>query len=294
MIDTSQSLSPRSLAAERSPHHHEPHHHHGHEDSPCNADIPFTEEELAYLAQDSRALFTRMPFSGPGFECYGYGEEGRHHYGRSSVIQAVKHICGQWAKLHPDAPRIGVGDISLPDGGDTPTHATHEEGVDVDFSVVTNNGKEEPSNWQAGNYSQALTRDFVNLIFDNPVLAPRVVLFNDPEIAGVQYHAGHDDHLHVRFQVGPNVKAPEYTPDEGSLKLVTPYMKGDRVKALQEDLIASGIDLEADGVFGKTTEKAVKAFQRRYRLEIDGTAGDATLAKLKAVIAKGSGSAASS
>ncbi|MEL6159425.1 MAG: penicillin-insensitive murein endopeptidase [Cyanobacteria bacterium J06627_32] len=282
-MDTSQALSPRSLAIERS--------HHSHEESPCSADIPFTEEELAFLEQDSRALFTQMPFSGPGFECYGYGSDGQHHYGRSSVIQAIKHICRQWAKRHPDAPRIGVGDISLPNGGDTPSHATHEEGVDVDFSVVTNNGKEEPSNWQSANYSQALTRDFVNLIVENPVLAPRVILFNDPEIAGVQYHAYHDDHLHVRFQVGPNVKAPEYSPDEGDLKLVSPYMKGNRVKALQENLIKSGIAIEADGVFGQTTEKAVKAFQRRYRLEIDGTAGEATLAKLTDVIASGKSSA---
>jgi len=118
------------------------------------------------------------------------------------------------------------------------------------------------------------------------VLAPRVILFNDPAIAGVQPHAGHDDHLHVRFQVGPNVKTPDFTPDDGTLKLVSPLMKGDRVKALQEGLIKSGIEIEADGFFGETTDKAVKAFQRKYRLKIDGKAGEATLKKLEEVTAE--------
>lgn len=274
-MDNQSELSPRSLAAERERHNHE--------ESACTADVLFTEEELKILESGSRALFTRMPQSGPGFDCYGYGSDGYHHYGRSSTIQAVKHVCAQWAKKHPDAPRIGVGDISLADGGDTPSHATHEEGVDVDFSVVTNNGKEEPSNWRHGNYSQSLTQDFVKLIQNNPVLAPRVILFNDPKISGVQPHAGHDDHLHVRFQVGPNAKVPDFTPDDGVLKLVSPFMKGDRVKALQDGLVKSGIAIDADGVFGETTEKAVKAFQRKHRMTIDGTVGEKTMAKIKEV-----------
>lgn len=274
-MNNQSELSPRSLAAKRERHNHE--------ESSCIADVLFTEEELEILESDSRALFTRMPRSGPGFDCYGYDSDGYHHYGRSSTIQAVKHVCAQWAKKHPDAPRIGVGDISLADGGDTPSHATHEEGVDVDFSVVTNNGIEEASNWRHDNYSQSLTQDFVNLIQNNPVLAPRVILFNDPKIAGVQYHAGHDDHLHVRFQVGPNVKTPDFTPDDGVLKLVSPFMKGDRVKALQDGLVKSGIAIDADGVFGEGTEKAVKAFQRKHRMTIDGAVGEKTMAKIKEV-----------
>lgn len=269
-----QQLSPRSLAAQER-------HEHG---TTCLANVQFTEEELAILNSGSRALFSQLAFAGPGYECYGYGSDGRHHYGRSSVIQAIKHICEKWAKNHPDAPRIGVGDISLPDGGDTPRHASHEDGMDVDFSLVTNNGREEPSNWQAGNYSRKLTQAFIDIVINNSVLPPRVILFNDPQAQGVQFHAGHDDHIHVRFQFGPNVKTPAYTPDTGTLKLVSPYMKGERVKALQADLIKSGIGIEADGIFGKTTETAVKAFQRKYRLHIDGVAGEKMLAKLADVI----------
>lgn len=274
-MTTERKLSPRSLAAQDR-------HENG---TTCPANVQFTDEELKILDSGSRALFTQLPFDGPGYECYGYDNGGQHHYGRSSVIQAIQHICEKWAKNHPTAPRIGVGDISLPDGGDTPRHYSHEEGVDVDFSLVTNNGREEPSNWRNGNYSRKLTQAFIDLIANNPVLAPRVILFNDPQAHGVQTSPGHDDHIHVRFQIGPNMKVPDFTPDTGALKLVSPYMKGDRVKALQADLVKTGMGIESDGVFGETTETAVKAFQRKYRLTIDGVAGEKVLAKLAEVAA---------
>jgi Putative peptidoglycan binding domain len=47
---------------------------------------------------------------------------------------------------------------------------------------------------------------------------------------------------------------------------------GVRVKVLQRDLGLS----PADGIFGKTTYKAVRAFQRRHRLTIDGIVGTVT------------------
>ncbi len=266
-----QKLSPRSLAAAASRQEHQ----HG---ITCTADVQFTESELEILNSDSRALFTKLPFDGPGYECYGYDNDGQHHYGRSSTIQAIVHICEQWAKKHPNAPRIGVGDISLPNGGDTPRHASHEEGVDVDFSLVTNNGREEPSNWRAGNYSRELTQAFISLITNNPVLPPRVILFNDGNVKGVQYHAGHDDHIHVRFQLGPNVAAPTFTPsDTGYLKLVSPYMQGQRVEEVQAMLVKAGVAVDVDGVFGIDTERAVKAFQEKAGVNVSGVVDEDTL-----------------
>ncbi len=176
-MNTERSRSPRSIAGDQARHKL---------GTTCTADVQFTDEELKLLDIGSRALFTKMPLEGPGFECYGYGQDGRHHHGTSSTVRAVKFICAQWAKKHPDQPRIGVGDISLPDGGDTPRHATHEEGVDVDFSLVTNNGREEGSDWRNANYSRELTQDFINLIWDNPILPVRVILFNDPNGFRVQ------------------------------------------------------------------------------------------------------------
>jgi peptidoglycan hydrolase-like protein with peptidoglycan-binding domain len=58
-------------------------------------------------------------------------------------------------------------------------------------------------------------------------------------------------------------------------------MRGPAVKDLQERLRAKGfLRSSADGVFGRNTQAAVKAAQRRYKLSVDGIVGSATWAAL--------------
>ncbi len=57
-------------------------------------------------------------------------------------------------------------------------------------------------------------------------------------------------------------------------------MKGNRVKALQTGLLKAGIHLDADAVFGKGTETALKQFQSQQGLEASGVADESTLLKL--------------
>ena len=64
--------------------------------------------------------------------------------------------------------------------------------------------------------------------------------------------------------------------------------KGPDVKKLQEDLMRVGEKLPrygADGHFGKETEEAVKSFQRKHGLNVDGIAGPETLKKLEEILA---------
>jgi hypothetical protein len=67
------------------------------------------------------------------------------------------------------------------------------------------------------------------------------------------------------------------------LKLTSPMMTGDTVRQVQQSLIASGANIDADGEYGKATEKAVKVFQYDHHLEVDGEVGPATLAALQQV-----------
>ena len=60
---------------------------------------------------------------------------------------------------------------------------------------------------------------------------------------------------------------------------------GSEVKTLQTKLNKVGYKLAVDGSYGDATKAAVKSFQTKYKLEIDGIAGKNTIAKLDAVIA---------
>ncbi|GAB3623066.1 hypothetical protein GCM10027418_11480 [Mariniluteicoccus endophyticus] len=69
-----------------------------------------------------------------------------------------------------------------------------------------------------------------------------------------------------------------------TLAAITPTLKkgarGESVKALQTTLRARGHALEVDGSFGPATEGAVRAFQKKERLSVDGSVGDQTWAAL--------------
>jgi len=55
---------------------------------------------------------------------------------------------------------------------------------------------------------------------------------------------------------------------------------GDSVSKLQEKLISKGYTLSGDGVFGKQTYEAVKAFQASRNLVVDGLVGPKTWTEL--------------
>ena len=78
------------------------------------------------------------------------------------------------------------------------------------------------------------------------------------------------------------ISVPATNSDDGTLKKGS---KGDKVKELQTKLNKVGNNLVVDGSFGTATEKAVKNFQKKYSLTVDGIAGPITLKKLDEVIA---------
>lgn len=70
-------------------------------------------------------------------------------------------------------------------------------------------------------------------------------------------------------------------PPRGLLRLESPFMRGPRVRALQQALVAAGVDPgPVDGVFGQATAVAVAAFQAREGLLVDGEVGPQTFAAL--------------
>ena len=57
---------------------------------------------------------------------------------------------------------------------------------------------------------------------------------------------------------------------------------GSRVKRLQKTLNALGATLKVDSVFGTKTHDAVRNYQRKYGLKVDGVVGPKTYASLAA------------
>ena len=89
----------------------------------------------------------------------------------------------------------------------------------------------------------------------------------------------------------PTPKATATTaPDNGTLRVGS---KGSEVKSLQQKLISLGyLNGKADGIYGKMTAEAVRAYQRAKKLTADGVAGQKTLSSLGS--SSGSGSQGSS
>ena len=59
-------------------------------------------------------------------------------YGTDHLIETLLTVLGEFQDDHPDAPRVGIGDLSRPRGGNfgpqfgPPGHASHQNGLDVD------------------------------------------------------------------------------------------------------------------------------------------------------------------
>jgi chitosanase len=71
--------------------------------------------------------------------------------------------------------------------------------------------------------------------------------------------------------------------EERALALRMPMMQGSDVREIQQALLRAGEEaLTADGVYGRDTDRAVRAFQKRKGLTVDGIVGPATRSALEA------------
>ncbi len=74
---------------------------------------------------------------------------------------------------------------------------------------------------------------------------------------------------------------PPETVYEGPLRLTKPLIRGPEVIELQETLEEWGYDVgTVDGVFGKDTDSALRAFQEDYGLEVNGVLDEETATAL--------------
>ena len=71
---------------------------------------------------------------------------------------------------------------------------------------------------------------------------------------------------------------PYRKPDAGTV--LKNGSRGEGVKWLQEELVQEGYEIAVDGIYGNATEQAVRDYQKRKGLAVDGKAGDVTMGRL--------------
>jgi Penicillin-insensitive murein endopeptidase/WD40-like Beta Propeller Repeat len=126
--------------------------------------------------------------------------------GTDRLVRMVLRILDEFAAAHPEAPRIGVGDLSRSQGGDfgprygLPGHVSHQNGLDVDLYYPRRDRRERPPA-RPSQMDRELAQDLVDRFVAAGALkvfvGPNVGLTGPPKIVQALPH--HDNHLHVRI-----------------------------------------------------------------------------------------------
>lgn len=140
----------------------------------------------------SRRGFIQLPASGTGFYAYGVASK---RWGTQRAVYGVMRVAQRWSGI---GPALGIGNISLQNGGPMRPHKTHRDGTDVDVRPIRSDGARGPVTIAQRAYSRPLTRRVLELFRE--VVGVQFVYFNDRGVPGVRPIAGHDNHFHVRVR----------------------------------------------------------------------------------------------
>jgi murein endopeptidase len=127
-------------------------------------------------------------------------------WGTADLVRVTLEVVRDYAAANPRAPRVAVGDLSRPHGGDfgpefgRPGHVSHQNGLDVDLYYPREDGREvAPAS--ADQIDQRLSQDlvtrFVEAGAEKVFVGPNTGLTGPPEV--VVPLVNHDNHLHVRL-----------------------------------------------------------------------------------------------
>jgi hypothetical protein len=128
-------------------------------------------------------------------------DRSRRRWGTDRLVRLVLRVVDEYAAAHPDAPRVGIGDLSRPHGGPFgPKHATHQNGLDADVYYPRRDRRERPPR-VVGQIDRPLAQDLVDRFVaagaELVYVGPATGLTGPPGIVQVLWN--HDNHLHVRI-----------------------------------------------------------------------------------------------
>ena len=131
-------------------------------------------------------------------------DRGSRRWGNDRLVRIVLQVAGEYWLENPDAPRVGIGDLSRRHGGDfRPKHASHQNGLDVDVYYPRLDRRERPP-IKPAQIDHPLAQDLLNRFV--AAGATRIFVGPNTHLKGprriVQILVLHDNHMHVRI-AGP-------------------------------------------------------------------------------------------
>ena len=132
---------------------------------------------------------------------------GWRRYGSQRLVGTTLGVLDAYAADNPEAPRLGIGDMSRRRGGGFGAsfggvgHASHQNGLDVDFYYPRRDGRERPPA-----APRQIDRRLAQALLDRVVAAgaakvfvgPNTGLRGPPAVVEV-LPSYHDNHMHVRL-----------------------------------------------------------------------------------------------
>jgi murein endopeptidase len=154
----------------------------------------------------------QLPAEGRDFWTYDWGtrlspNRPWRRWGTDRLVRTLLDVIGEYRAANPEAPRVGVADLSRTHGGPFGAnfgglgHSSHQNGLDVDVLYPRVDGLERRA------YAPALVDEGLSQeLVDRFVGAGAVVVFTGPNLhlrgprKVVLQLAHHDDHMHVRVR----------------------------------------------------------------------------------------------
>jgi murein endopeptidase len=131
---------------------------------------------------------------------------GWRRWGTDRLIRTTLRVARRYRRENPDAPRLAIGDLSRPHGGNFGPqyggigHASHQNGLDIDIYYPRRDRKEtapvRPSQVEL-RLAQKLVDLFVAAGAQRVFVGPRLDLDGPTRVVTPLVH--HDNHLHVRL-----------------------------------------------------------------------------------------------
>jgi murein endopeptidase len=135
---------------------------------------------------------------------------GWRRWGTDRLLRTTLHVARRYARENPRAPRLTIGDLSRPRGGDfgpqygSIGHASHQNGLDIDIYYPRRDRTERAPvrpNQVDLPLSQRLVDLFVAAGAQKVFVGPSLHLRGPRRVVTPLVH--HDNHIHVRLPAGP-------------------------------------------------------------------------------------------